>query len=102
MAGTRIVWGYVDGRTGKPYSGTGFRVVKRGTGWYSVVLDRAFPVKPAATVMQVFTNESGDPGSTLDNATGVAINTDSVEFETGDAGGGRKDRDFAFSIMGPE
>jgi hypothetical protein len=97
----RIVWGYVDGTTGKALEGSGFTVVWVDKGLYTIVFDQPFTNRPAVVVSEVYTgNPDYHGGDTRDNAVVVGIAPDQFRLETGQSNGEKDNRWFTFIAIG--
>ncbi len=98
----QIVWGCVN-KNGSIYSGSGFTPVAGGSGFYDVVFTVPFKTTPAVVAIQNHANWTDfkyDRGDTRDNVVLVAVDGTKFKVATGDGGGKRTDRNFAFVAVG--
>jgi hypothetical protein len=97
-----IISGVVD-PTGKPFSGSGFKVDKTDRGLYTVLFIEEFNIVPAVTATEIYPwplDSGAHGGSTKDNCTIPYVSSDRVRIKTGDSEGNAQDRAFTFIASG--
>ncbi len=95
MAGSKYVWGIVDGTDGTPLSGQGFRSEPTRRGTYIVFFDKPYNSLPAVVATVVDAD-----GGTRNNAVVSSISADRFLIRTGNDRGSRRDRTFSFIAVG--
>ena len=96
----RIIRGLIR-PSGSPYSGEGFKSVKKQTGIYQITFDQKFSDYPAVIATQQFpASSSGGTGNPLDNAVVAYINPKYCIIKCGNSKGSASDRYFSFLCIG--
>ena len=93
MAVSKSISGVID-KDGSTLSGNGFSVSHLSQGEYQIVFDAAFTAPPATVGSQVMFKSDGE--NPLDNVVFPYLAKTGFTAITGDSGGKRQDRAFAF------
>ncbi len=95
---TMTVWGVVN-KDGSIGNGKGFSITHQGGGEYIISFSPSFSGMPAISGSQV--NYGSQNEDTRDGVVFPFLNAGSATALTGDSGGSKTDRSFAFIAIGP-